>query len=506
MPGPQTNLSPSLNQEVRLEQSLSQEQRLGLEILQKNSLELQQEISQRILQNPMLVELQSPTMLAESNLPETMAVDEPPSREEQEFDQDVREYRDQCLVNAVEASEPPSEGKADEGLSFDNDPVYLNQPTAWTSDDDERRQHFLDSQTREPGFLEVLLAECRGSIDGDEHFREICEKLCLCINGRGYLEGTDEELCEITGANPEELQRAIHAIQQLDPPGIGARSLQECLLLQLRRMRLVGSLEWEILTEHLDDLAHNRLPKIAKEMKCDLDEIQETIERIRQLNPNPGGELYGEVAQTVVPEVIIDKDEEGNWRVTSNKDAVSVVALNAEYLQLLVSPDTDTETKKWLREKTNDASMFMHALHLRQETIVNVATVIVRLQWKFFESGDKADLVPMKLETVADQLQLSESTISRAMSGKYMRTPHGTLAFKDLFTTGVSSENGDVSTMKIRSRIREMVDNEDPRHPISDQDISDQLRKEGYAVARRTVAKYRDIDGIPTSSQRKQHA
>ena len=190
----------------------------------------------------------------------------------------------------------------------------------------------------------------------------------------------------------------------------------------------------------------------------------------------------------------------------SNKSAVSVVALNAEYLQLLASPDTDKETRSWLREKLNDASAFMHAMHLREKTIVNVASVILRLQWRFFESGDKADLVPMKLETIADQLQLSESTISRAIANKYMRTPYGAFGFKDLFTTGVSSENGDVSTMKIRARIREMVDEEDPRRPISDQDISDRLRKEGYSVARRTVAKYRDLDGIPTSSQRKLHA
>ena len=493
----------------RQEQVLSHEQRLGLEILQKDMAELQTEINRQLQMNPALLELQAPCLVFENQLPEMGPRDGTPTQEERELDENALEYRERLLSQAVERL--PEGGDASgngEAPSANIDDFWTDgQRSSWGVDDEERRQHFFDSISREPGFLELLLKECDSSIDGTPEFIELCRKLCCAVNGAGYLEGTDEELCQITGASLEDVHRGIEAIQTLEPPGIGARNLQECLLLQLKRMRLVGSIEWDIISEHLDDLEHNRLPKIAKEMEFELDEIQDAVARIRKLSAKPGEELYSEALPTVMPDVFVEKNEDGQWNVRNNHEAISQLTLDADYVRMMSDDRTDAETKKYLREKINSASMLIHAIDQRETTVLRIAVVLIALQPKFFETGRVEELLPLNLERVADRLELAGSTISRAIAGKYMETPWGTFSFKSFFASGYRSENGEqVSSMKVRQRIKEIIAGEDPRHPISDQDISDKLLHEGFTVKRRTVAKYRELDGIPTTSQRRVHS
>ncbi|MCQ2402562.1 MAG: RNA polymerase factor sigma-54 [Lentisphaeria bacterium] len=514
------NLGLSQAQAQRLE--LSQAQRLGLEILQKNAMELQTEINHQLQLNPMLVELQSPGLVYENELPG--GEETPPSREEREREEDAEEY----LRDVVEKLPDPEnigekrEGEGDSGtmgrdeashddgesarLSDETDVAFEEEERSWSSEDEERRQHFFDSYSQEDGFLELLLRECEGDVEGDEQFRELCRKLCYAVDEAGYLQGTDEELCEQTGATPEELHRAIEAMQTLDPPGICARNLQECLLLQLKRQRLVGSLEWDIVSKHLEDLERNRLPKIAKEIDCDVDEVQEAVFRIRKLHPTPGSLLHSEAVPTVLPDVFLERDAKGIWSVRYNASTTSLLGLDETYMAMLEEKSADKDTLKYLREHRDKAEMLIKAIGLRQSTIEKVATQLLLLQTRFFETGHSSDLVPLTLARVAEKLELSESTISRAIAGKNLWTPWGVFSFKSFFSTGYHSETGEeVSSLKVRKRIKEIIAAEDPRHPISDQDISNRLQQEGYVVKRRTIAKYRDLDGIPTTSQRRVH-
>ena len=512
------NLGLSQTQTQRLE--LSQAQRLGLEILQKNAMELQTEINHQLQLNPMLVELQSPGLVYENELPG--GEETPPDREERDREEDAEEYlrdsvekvpdspdqQEKVSDSGAEGQEEPSSGEGDSSQFSEETDLVPEEGTesSWSPEDEERRQHFFDSYSLEDGFLELLLRECEGTIEGDEKFCELCRKLCYAVDEAGYLQGTDEELCEQTGATPEELHRAIEAMQTLDPPGICARNLQECLLLQLKRQRLVGSLEWDIVSEHLEDLERNRLPKIAKEIDCDVDEVQEAVYRIRKLHPTPGSLLHSEAVPTVLPDVFLERDAKGTWSVRYNTSATSILGLDENYMAMLEDKSADKDTLKFLREHRDKAEMLIKAIGLRQSTIEKVATQLLLLQTRFFETGHSSDLVPLTLARVAEKLELSESTISRAIAGKNLWTPWGVFSFKSFFSTGYHSETGEeVSSLKVRKRIKEIIAAEDPRHPISDQDISNQLQQEGYVVKRRTIAKYRDLDGIPTTSQRRVH-
>lgn len=514
------DLSLSQNQSVRLqqEQRLSQEQRLGLTLLQKDIMSLQTEIKHQLLLNPVLAEIQAPCLIYGNEIQDFRKTDGTPTQTEREMDEDAGEYHRRLLEQATERvpDERKNVGETPEAdVPFEDSRIEPDEDIGWGErsqatwdvDDDERRNHFFDSISREPSYSEQLMNECDLSIDGTPEFKEICRKLCNMLNNAGYLEDDDETLCQVTGASPEELHRAIETLQNnLDPAGIGARTLQECLLIQLRRKRLVGSIEWDIISDHLEDLEHNRLPKIAKEMGFDLDEIKDAVMRIGDLNPKPGYELYCETAPIVIPDVFVEKDEEGKWRVRGNSASISQLALDANLVRLLDDEYTNAETKKFLREKINEATMLIHAIDQREATLIRIVLTFISLQPKFFETGRAEDLLPLTGERVADLLQLSPPTISKAIGGKYMQTPWGVLSFKSFFSNGYRSESGEqVSSIKVRQRIKEIIAAEDPRHPISDQDISDKLLQEGFTVKRRTIAKYRDLEGIPTTSQRRLH-
>ena len=507
MPEIASQLSTALKTQTRQGLELTHEQRLGLEVLQKNAMELQNEISTRLQTNPMLVEVQSPCVVYENELP-VPAGDGPQAREEREMDGDGGEFRDRLIQNSVEGAPDPAEAVKSEGADGVQDDRYAWEMTSapWDADADERRQHFFDSYSRDPGFLALLLQECVGTIQGDEKFRELCRKLCLAVDEAGYLQGTDEELCEQTGATPEELHRGIRAIQSLEPPGIGARSLKECLLLQLARENHEDSIDWQIVSNHLDDLSKNRLPAIARELGCSLEDVQDAARRIRLLNPTPGNELHCETVPTILPDVYVERDKLGQWSIRMNRDAFSILALDEGYLKMLSQEDLDRQTRDYLKKNLGEATTFIHAIDERQRTIERIALVLLALQGKFFETGRPEDLRPLNLDRVADRLGLAGSTISRAIAGKFMWTPWGIRSFKSFFSSGYRSQSGEeVSSLKVRMRIKEIIGGEDSKHPVSDQEISDRLKKEGFTVKRRTVAKYRELDGIPTSSQRRVH-
>ena len=517
MPGLELNQTTNLRQQQELQITPAQLQ--GLEILQANTLELQQRVSQALMQNPMLVQLNEPLAVGENQATANLSPTADEIRAARDLDGDAGEYRNEVIVQAAEMpleQLPTIDESSGEEVSADDveEPQYRElrgtadeeyYPVARNPEAEERRQYFWNSVASEDGYYTQLLRQVEG-LHGTPEFKQLCAKLVGELDERGYLTSSDEELAKQYGVSSEEIHHAVQAIQSLEPPGIGAHDLRECLLLQLQAQRLVHSLEWDIVDKHLEDAAKNRIPQIARAIDAEIDETQEALERIRQLNPTPGYELFFEAAPYIYPDVYVEFTPEGKLAVRMERDTVPMVVLNRDYLPLLASSATDAETRRYLNQKVGEANQLINAIDQRQKTIEKITLELLQMQPEFFQTGREADLRPLTLAKIAERLELSEGTVSRAISNKYMRTPWGVRSFKSFFSFGYRTSSGEeVSSLKVRQRLRELIETEDPRHPLSDQALSDQLKKDGYLVERRTIAKYRDLDHIPTSSRRKLH-
>jgi RNA polymerase sigma-54 factor len=300
------------------------------------------------------------------------------------------------------------------------------------------------------------------------------------------------------------VEEMIRAIQQFDPPGIGARDLKECLLLQLEALGKSNSKVAYLVKHHLDDLAKNRLPHISKKMNLSLVELQGVIDEVRKLNPNPGLSLVPDNPIFVAPEVFVERKGDA-FVVMTNKDSLPRLRVSKTYLKMLDDPNISCEAKTYIKEKIIRAKNVMRSLVQRESTIKRIADVIVDEQYEFFLKGIEF-LKPQTMQKVADKLGLHETTISRATTNKFMQTPHGLFEFKFFFSGGYQANNGEeMSSKSVMEKIREMILAEDSESPLSDQMITDELGKQGLNVARRTVAKYREELGIISSHLRKQH-
>lgn len=505
-------LSQNITPSQRLELRVTPAQLQGLEILQCPAMELQQRVNQELQQNPALLELQSAQMIPESQLRSGTQAEAADARE-REWAGDLHEYAGDVLTNTVENIAPydrkrDSAGAPLENTDFSTGELRGHEAQCRNPEAEERRQYAFDSFSCTPSLCTQLEQQLDDSAISDPALRQLCHQLCGEIDSRGYLAADDAELARSFHATEAQVKAAVNIIQQLDPPGIGARDLRECLLLQLREMHLAGSLEWEIADKHLEDVARNRIPQIAKAIDADTDETVEAIQRLKRLNPNPGWVLSFEAAPTVAPDLYIEKDpESGVWTIRMNDDNVPVLALESDYVRLAADRNTDDATRKYLNEKISSASLLISAIDNRQRTIKRVAAEIVRVQRQWFESGSNSDLRPLTLAQIADALQLSEGTVSRATASKYAQTPWGLRSFRSFFGGGYRNEqNGEtVSSQSVREKIKAMIAAENPHHPLSDQAVSDQLKKDGMNVERRTVAKYRELDNIPASSIRRRH-
>ncbi|MBR6471158.1 MAG: RNA polymerase factor sigma-54 [Victivallales bacterium] len=514
MPGLELNQTASLRQQQELQITPAQLQ--SLEILQENNQELQQRVNQALMQNPMLVQLNQPLVVDERQAAASVSPTPEEIRAARDLDGDAKEYHNEVIAMAAEAplEELPPDPDAPEDSLEAEAPQYRElrgtadteyYPVVQDPDAEERRQYFWNSVSSEDGYYTQLLRQVEG-LPGSPEFKRLCAKLVGELDELGYLKVGDAELAVQYGVSEKAVRQAVRAIQRLEPPGIGAHDLRECLLLQLKAQRLVHSLEWDIVDRHLEDVAKNRIPQIARAIDADIDETQEAVERIRQLNPAPGHELSFEVAPYVYPDVHVEFTHEGRLAVRMERDTVPMLVLNRDYVPLLEQPGTDAEMRRYLNQKVGEANQLINAIDQRQRTIEKVTLALVEMQPEFFRSGREAELRPLTLAKVAERLELSEGTVSRAISNKYMRTPWGVRSFKSFFSFGYRTSSGEeVSSLKVRQRLRELVNAEDSRHPLSDQALSGLLKKEGYIIERRTIAKYRDLDHIPASSRRKIH-
>ncbi len=303
---------------------------------------------------------------------------------------------------------------------------------------------------------------------------------------------------------PEEAEEALALVQSLDPPGVGARDTRECIVIQLRRSPGDTSFEERLVEEHFQDLVQNRLPKIAKEMGTDIERIKESIEVIATMNPRPGALFGGSTAHYVRPDLIVELIED-RYEVRLNDWGLPRLRVSPSYLDMLREQRKDKQLREYVQDKIRSARWLIEAINQRKNTLLRIAQAVVELQHEFIEKG-VAHLKPLPMQEVADRLGLHVSTISRAMTDKYIQTPHGVFPLRYFIVGGYQTADGDgESARAVMERIREMVGKENPDDPLTDQQIVAALRAAGLGVARRTVAKYRERLGIAGSRQRKKY-
>lgn len=356
----------------------------------------------------------------------------------------------------------------------------------------------------EPSFFDALADQLRLLPVPRELF-PLCEFLIGNLEPDGYLRTPLAELAAQVGAPREVMEQALQWVQKLDPPGIGARDLRECLLLQLARVPAPGPeerLARAIVEEAFPLLLQQEWQAVAERFGVGLEEVRRALEVLRKLPAHPGS-LLGASSNTAVEPDVIVKKVGGRWVVELVDDNLPEVHLSPRYLRLLQARGVDRETQAFVRERLRQAVWFLRAVEQRHNTILRVAEAIVRRQEAFFEHGLQY-LRPMVLRDVADEIGMHESTVSRVVQGKFMATPRGVLPFKFFFHSALSHAlAGDVSSVAVKEKIRELILGEDPAHPLADARIARLLNRQGIRIARRTVAKYREEMGIPSSEIRK---
>lgn len=468
-----TGLGLAFSQQMKMQQRMSPHLFQSLEILQMPLLDLQQMIQQELSENPTLeAAVEAPDAQIEVETGRTGDADE--------FDNEIEQL-------------------AALGEEWDGNPLAPSSG----GEVDEKYQYMMDSLTEGASLQEQLLEQL-GYAQLDERERAVAELMIGNIDDDGYLTLETEELEAMPSFPHEIFDKILGLIQSFEPAGVGARNLRECLLLQLERAGRKDSLEYQMVCEAIDLLGRHRYDEIAQQLNRTLDEVKAAAEEIARLDPKPGQSVSNEQSEYVTPEIIVEKIA-GEYVVKQNRKPYPQLYINQKYLQMLKDPKTTKEVKKYIREKIAKSRHFIQSIDQRMDTIYRIACKIVRIQEDFFEYG-VARLTPLNMRTVADALEVHETTVSRAISGKYMQTPSGLLSMKYFFTTGVKGKDGiAISNESIRASLAEIVAGENKKQPYSDAKLVALLEEQGIKIARRTVAKYRDQLRILPSHLRKTH-
>jgi RNA polymerase sigma-54 factor len=449
-------------QGLHLQQTLSPQMQQSLHVLQVPLQELRQLITQELRQNPLLEEFH----------PESDAIEVP--------------------------SEEPGGDLTDAW-----EPMYAQQRLASPEHAAEKHQFVMDSLTRPLSLREDVQSQL-SFVEWGPQERKIANAIVGNLGETGFLEAREEEIASQLRITPLRVEEVLHRVQDLlEPAGLAARDLRDCLLVQLRREGLESSLEARLVRSHLDQVAKRRYADIAKKLDVHTDDVAEAVARIAGLDPSPARQFSSLPEIEVIPEVIVEKDGD-DFVIQLNRSELPSVRLGADYKDLLSSTGPGAaETRAYVREKIRDGRFFLRSIEQRQETILSIAREIVSRQ-RDFMSGGPGFLRPMTMHTIAEAVGVHETTVSRAVSGKYMQTPHGVYEMKFFFTSGYTTPDGEeISNDSVKRGIQEMVAAENPAKPLSDEQIVKLLKTQGISVARRTIAKYRDQLGILPSHLRK---
>jgi RNA polymerase sigma-54 factor len=471
----QQKLHTKLVQKLILTPSLQQ----AIKLLPMSTLELADLLNQEMVENPLLEEVETEELQpVEQQQAEKTEAEKPAEKSDAWDDADYEYFFGDYLDDGYK-SRTPSEVK-------ELPPIENTLSTAGSLSDHLLWQ--LSMQT------------------DDEKLKEIGRAIIGNLDDDGYLVASVEEIAAMAEWPVGDVERALQHVQTFDPIGVAARDLQECLWLQLRQLGLEGTPSERIITEHLRLLQNHQVPEIARKLGMGIEDLREHIEIIRGLDPKPGSRYNPTQSQYVIPDVYIVKVED-QYVAALNEEGLPQLRISPVYRRLLdksgTASDSNDETRAYVKDKFRSALWLIKSVDQRQKTIHKVATSIINFQREFLDHGIEY-LRPLVLRDVANDIGMHESTVSRVVNNKYMHTPQGVFEMKYFFHSGISSSYGEsVSSVTIKQRIRKIIENEDPRKPLSDSKIVSILQKEGLMLARRTIAKYREELKIPTSNQRK---
>ncbi len=456
---------PDLRQKVTLSPQVYQ----GLNILAMPIAELQQLIEVEMLENPVLEvdETDSEPVEGEERVEE-------PAEDERSWDEWLEMYDD---LDSME-------------------PVAPRDPNVEQANTDE----FVGGiQSFDDYLMEQL-----GLFDLDESVDHAARAVIGSLDTDGFFVGSLSEIAALAQVSEDDAARGLAAVQQLDPPGVGARDLPEALLIQMRSLNLDEPLLERIVRDHIDDIGANHYRKVARALRVDEAEVRRLVEILRELNPRPAGAFSpGPSPGYIVPDVTLRRFDE-DWLIIPNNEALPTLRVSPRYRSMLRSGSTaDDETRRYLKDKIRSAESFIKNVDRRKDTVSRITEIILEVQRDFFEDG-KGPLRPLRLEDVAVEIGVHLSTVSRGVTGKYMATPYGLFELKHFFSGGYRTAQGmDVAATTIKQRLRDLVREEDITKPLSDQRLAELLSDEGVTVARRTVAKYREELGIEPSWARR---
>ena len=500
-------MSQGLHLAQRLSQSLvlSPQMQQSLALLQAPTLELKALVEQELQQNPVLEEI----AVADTEQSEKAKSDDGDSEDAPDSADPAEPPADVTFDPATETktNEPADDFMAEFEKLAQLDQEWrdhfaaTNIPMRQSAEDEEKRQFMFDSIVAATSLQEILLEQMRESKLTKEE-RAVAELLIGNIDDHGYLKTSLEELSQTTGIALATIESVLRVIQTFDPPGVGARDLRECLMRQLERTGEEDSVEYRIIKDQMEALGKRRIPEIGRALGLDVDDVQEAIARIARLEPRPGRAFLSDSNQYIMPEVFVQRVGD-DFAVTTNNDQIPHLRISNTYKDLMAQSGNSAEVLNYIREKIRAGKFLIKSLHQRQQTILNIGLEIVKRQREFMEKG-VACLKPLTMVQVAEAVGVHETTVSRAVSGKYMQTPQGIFEMKYFFTAGIQTASGEgMSNTSVKDMIADMFRKEDPTKPLSDQEIVRMLQEKGIVIARRTVAKYRSELNILPSNLRK---
>lgn len=477
----ENRLDLRLSQKLVLTPQLQQ----AIKLLQMPQLELAQTLTQELTENPFLEET------LEEHDDEELSTE---TREEEPALPD--DYYDTAELTAESFTKFSVDDYFEERSSDGRDLGYFNPGT-------EEKPSYELFYSKSPDLYDHLLWQLRLCPARDE-VRIMAEVVIGNIEEDGYLRMSDEDLARDAGASEELVQEAVALVQGFDPPGICSRTLQECLLHQLKVLNLGDSLVAQIVAVNMEDIQKRRYQQLARHYSLPLEDIMAAVRVIEALDPRPAANFTSGETTYVVPDVFITRTDDG-YQIMLNDEGMPRFRLSNTYRNLLMRKDQLTkEEKGFLREKLRLATELIKSLDQRNRTIYRVADSILKFQMEFFEGG-RQDLRPLTLKDVAADVGMHESTISRVTSNKYLACDHGVFSFRFFFSSALQSDAGEVSSTSVKDLIRKIVEQEDPKKPFSDKMIADKLRVQNVIIARRTVAKYREELRIPPQNMRKRY-
>ncbi len=462
------------SQNLSLQQVLAPQLQQSLLILQAPLLELRNLVQQEMETNPVLEELAT----------------EPGSEGEEKAAADDAEFKEEF----------------DQLAKLDDEwRDYMAQSSSFSGrsqDEEEKRQFFFDSIATQETLQQHLMGQLNQTALNAED-RKTAEVIIGNIDDSGFLQSTPEDMSMNTGIPKDDFETMLTLIQSFYPPGVGARDLKECLLIQLKREGKQNSLEYKILSEHMQDLGKHRFPEIARRMGLNAEQVQKCANNIARLDPRPG-QIFAESPQNyVLPDVTVEKID-GEYQIILNGEQIPHLRISNTYKDIMSQDGNGGEVKDYIRDKIRSGKFLIKSIHQRQQTISNISHQIVARQREFLDHGS-AHLKPMTMVQIADAVGVHETTVSRAISGKYMSTPQGVYEMKYFFTPGYQTASGEaMSNTSVKEAIQDLVKSENGSSPLSDKEIVEILSERGIPIARRTVAKYRtELNILPSNMRRK---